>query len=193
MHVATTICNMCSSVCCEIDVQVENGRVVDVRGSKEHPLNHGRICPQGRATRELQYDPLLHYEEPIESHARAAGTADCYPLTLNAGRRVLVYTLSRRRTLSSLRQIERELVAEIHPTSAHQYGVGDGDMMAVESPRGSIALKARMTEGIVSGVVNLVHGRDEANPNVLTDYQNGDPIRGTLMLRASLCKIEKRV
>jgi len=135
------------------------------------------------------YDPLPHYEEPIESHARAPETAKHYPLILNAGRKVSVYTHSRHRSLPRLRKIEPEPLAEVHPTTAQEYGVSDGDWIVVESLRGAIEITAHVTEGIVPGVVNLLHGWEEANANVLTDHQNCDPILATPSLRSGLCRI----
>ena len=135
------------------------------------------------------YDPLPHYEEPVESHARAPETARRYPLILNAGRRVAAYTHSRHRGLPGLRRIEPEPYAEIHPTTAQEYGVSDGDWIVVESLRGSIEIKAQVTEGIVPGVVNLFHGWEEANANVLTDHQDCDPVLATPSLRAELCRV----
>jgi formate dehydrogenase (coenzyme F420) alpha subunit len=138
------------------------------------------------------YDPLPGYEEPAESHARAPEIAEHYPLILNAGRKVSVYTHSRHRSLPSLRRIEPEPLAELHPETAQAYGVGEGDWILVESLRGSIEIKARVTEGIVPGVVNLVHGWEEANANLLTDHQDCDPILATPSLRAGLCRIRRK-
>ncbi len=138
------------------------------------------------------YDPLPHFEQPIESPARAPETAERYPLILNAGRRVGVYTHSRFRNLPRLRKVEPEPVAEIHPTTADLYGVGDGDWVIVESPRGAIELKALVTDDILPGVVGLVHGWKQANVNWLTDHQNCDPILATPSLRSALCVIRRK-
>ena len=138
------------------------------------------------------YDPLPHYEEPAESHARAPETAKNYPLILNAGRRVAAYTHSRHRDLSELRRIEPEPYAEIHPTTAQEYGIGDGDWIVVESLRGAIEIRASLTKDIVPGVVNLFHGWEEANANVLTDHQDCDPVLATPSLRAGLCRVSKK-
>ncbi len=157
------------------------------------PTPTGKVELYSHVMESYGYDPLPHYEEPIESHARAGETAERYPLVLNAGRRVSVYTHSRHRTLPSLRKIEPEPVAELHPKTAQEYDVSDGDMITVESLRGSIKIKARVTDGIVPGTVNLLHGWDEANANLLTDHQNCDPILATPSLRAALCRIENAV
>ncbi len=57
MKVIKTICGMCGGDYCGIDVSVEDDRIVDIKGSKEHQLNQGRTCPQARAVLELEYDP----------------------------------------------------------------------------------------------------------------------------------------
>jgi anaerobic selenocysteine-containing dehydrogenase len=137
------------------------------------------------------YDPLPHYEEPTESPARAPETATRYPLILNTGRRVTPYTHSRYRGLSSMRRLEPEPCAEIHPTTAQEYDVSDGDWIIVESLRGSIEIRAQVTEGVVPGMVDLLHGWEEANANLLTDHQDCDPILATPSLRAGLCTIKK--
>jgi anaerobic selenocysteine-containing dehydrogenase len=135
---------------------------------------------------------LPHYEEPIESAERAPEVAKRYPLILNAGRRVAGYTHSRFRNLPSLQKREPEALAEIHPETAAAYGISDADWIVVESPRGAIEIKAQVTEGIVPGAVNLMHGWEEANANLLTDDRNCDPVLGAPSLRAGLCAITKK-
>ncbi len=43
----TSLCRMCDNRC-GINVYVENGRIVDITGLKEHKWNHGRLCVKGR-------------------------------------------------------------------------------------------------------------------------------------------------
>jgi anaerobic selenocysteine-containing dehydrogenase len=137
------------------------------------------------------YDPLPRNRPPLESPVGTPELAQDYPLILNAGHKVGVYTHSRHRTLPSLRQREPEPVAEINPRTAQELGVADGDRVRVESPRGAITLTAWVTEDIRPGVVGLVHGWDEANANLLTDHENTDPVLGCPSLRAALCRLEK--
>jgi formate dehydrogenase (coenzyme F420) alpha subunit len=42
-----SLCRMCDDHC-GINVYVENGRIVDIDGLREHPWNHGRLCVKGR-------------------------------------------------------------------------------------------------------------------------------------------------
>ena len=49
-----TGCYLCYHSC-GMEVTVENGKVVDVQGIKEHPLNKGELCPKGKLMAEHLY------------------------------------------------------------------------------------------------------------------------------------------
>ena len=51
-----TLCRMCDDGC-GIDVYVEDGRIVEIRGNAQHPLNRGWLCGKARAAVELVYHP----------------------------------------------------------------------------------------------------------------------------------------
>ena len=51
-----TLCRMCDDRC-GIDVHLEDGRVVDIPGNKEHPWNRGRLCVKARAAVDMVYHP----------------------------------------------------------------------------------------------------------------------------------------
>jgi anaerobic selenocysteine-containing dehydrogenase len=82
-------------------------------------------------------------------------------------------------------------VAEIHPDTAGGLGVEDGDTVLVESPRASVKCQAKLTEAIRPQVVQLFHGFEEANANLLTDNDSFDSITGSVPLRSALCRIRK--
>jgi len=91
------------------------------------------------------------YIEPLE-----AGRGK-YPLTYIQGH-------SRFRTHSmfanspTLLELNPEPVLDINPRDAKNRGVSDGDMVTVFNDRGRATLRARVTEGIRPGVVNLSEG-----------------------------------
>ena len=155
----------------------------------------GFRTPTGRvelASKTLQahgYEAVPAYEEPAESPISTPDLGAKYPLILNAGRRVAGYTHSRHRSLPSLRRREPEPVAEIHPETAAEYGVRDGDHVTVESPRGEIEVKAHLTEGIPPGMISVLHGWPKANANRLTDHAACDLVLACPPLRAGLCQI----
>jgi anaerobic selenocysteine-containing dehydrogenase len=139
---------------------------------------------------EYGYDPLPAYREPLESLLSTPHLAEQYPLVLNAGKRVAVYTNSRHRNISNLRRAEPEALAELGPETARGCGVQDGDPVRVTSPRGSIVLQVSVTPKVREGIVSLLHGWEEANANLLTDERATDPILACPSLRASLCRVE---
>jgi anaerobic selenocysteine-containing dehydrogenase len=51
-----TICFECHSRC-GVLLEVKDGKVVGVKGDKEHPLSHGYMCPKGMACMEIIYHP----------------------------------------------------------------------------------------------------------------------------------------
>ncbi|MHA2392406.1 MAG: molybdopterin-containing oxidoreductase family protein [Promethearchaeota archaeon] len=54
--IVRTICFDCHSRC-GILLEVEDGKVIAVKGDKDHPLSHGYICPKGMACMEIIYHP----------------------------------------------------------------------------------------------------------------------------------------
>ena len=51
-----TDCTLCYHSCGTV-VTVEDGKAIEVKGLKSHPLNQGMLCPKGRAALENVYDP----------------------------------------------------------------------------------------------------------------------------------------
>ena len=91
---------------------------------------------------------------------------------------------------------------EVHPQTAASLGIKNGDWVWIETLRGKIQQKAKVTDGIDPRVVHVEHGwwfPEEPGPdhgvwrsnaNVLT--RNGppyDPAMGTYHLRGLLCRI----
>lgn len=52
-----TVCGMCSRQSCGVEVTVQNGKVIDIKGNREFPTNNGALCTKGLAAKELLYDP----------------------------------------------------------------------------------------------------------------------------------------
>jgi anaerobic selenocysteine-containing dehydrogenase len=84
-----------------------------------------------------------------------------------------------------------EPLADINTQSASQYGIKDGDRIAVETKRGRIELKVKVSEDMLPDVVNISHGWDEANVNILTDETPANTVGGQPALTSLLCRISK--
>jgi thiosulfate reductase/polysulfide reductase chain A len=152
----------------------------------------------------LGYPPLPHYEEPPESPISSPEVARDYPLVLTTGGRISFFFNSEHRQIANLRKARQHPFAEIHPKTAARYGIVDGDWMWVETRRGRIQQKAKVTAGIDPRVIHAEHGwwfPEEpapeygvwrSNANVLTDNQPPyDPAMGTYQLRALLCRVAR--
>ena len=93
-----------------------------------------------------------------------------YPLVLTTGRILFQYhtgTMTRRST--PLEAWAREPFIEVNPEDAARLGVADSDMLTVSSRRGSLNVKAKVTERVASGVVFMPFHYHEAAANVLTN------------------------
>ena len=121
------------------------------------PYLFGERFPRGRGKfHPLEYSPST--EMPDEE----------YPLILTTGR-VLEHwhggTLTRHSWLDDLWP---EALMEINPADAARLGVADGSPVRVTSRRGSIVLRARVTQKTIPGVVFIPFPFAEAAANLLT-------------------------
>ena len=96
------------------------------------------------------------------------------------------------RNIPGLRRHAPENLVELHPETASNLKIQDGEVIKVSSPRGSIQCKANVTNSIDPRVVHLYHGFKESNCNVLTDHKVYDPITGSVGMKSLLCKVERR-
>jgi len=96
-----------------------------------------------------------------------------YPLYLTTGRIMSHYlTGVQTRNTDALATRERESYIEIHPSVAKTYGIEDQSLVEVESRRGSIVVKSKITEKIRPDTVFVpFHWDKEQNVNRLTDEE----------------------
>jgi anaerobic selenocysteine-containing dehydrogenase len=151
------------------------------------------------------FAPLPEYIEPLISPVSRPDVAKEYPLVLTNAK-FTTYIHSQLRGLMSLRKVSPHPSADIHPETAQRYGIADKSWMNIESPRGSIRAKARVTDAIVPDVVCCQHGwwqeckdlelpgydsygAGSANPSLLISSDIADPISGSLPHRSFLCRV----
>ncbi len=95
---------------------------------------------------------------------------DDYPIVLITGRQLEHWhTGAMTRRSGVLDAIEPEATASMHPLQLQRLGVGPGDVMTVQSRRGSISLYARADEGTPLGAVFIPFCYYEAAANLLTN------------------------
>jgi anaerobic selenocysteine-containing dehydrogenase len=152
---------------------------------------------------EWGYDPLPRYREIPESPISKPEMAKEYPYILTTGARCPVFFHSEHRMIPWLREIYPDPIVEIHPQTAEKHGIKEGDWVFIESPRGRIKQRAKLTTGIDPRIVAAQHGWwfpevktpdhgwDKSNINILTDNDPAgyDVAMGSTNLRVLLCKI----
>jgi len=173
-------------------------------------LKDGFATPTGKveflstAMERLGYDPLPGYLDPPESPWSSPERARRYPFQLITGARIPSFFHSENRVPGPLRQARPEPLAEIHPALAAEKEIADGDPIRISSARGTVVMRAKVTEVVPQGVVAADHGWwfperkedlgwDLANVDLLTDngFEACDPAMGATSLRVLLCDIEK--
>ncbi len=112
---------------------------------------------------------------PAEFTPAAEPPDEEYPFVLNTGRLLEHWhtgTMTRRSR--ALHAIAPDARVEVHPDDLAGLGAQDGDRLRVESRRGSIALIAKSSRGLLPGSVFIPFHFREAAANVLT-YDALDP------------------
>lgn len=162
-----------------------------LQGGFKTPTQKVEIYSEAMA--KLGYDPIPTFREPHESPASRPDLAETYPFILT-GKRTESFTHSRFRNIPSLRKLYPDPLLDIHPQTAHTLGVNNGDVVWVESLRGSIRVKANLTDVLHPKVVCMTHGWSNetgANVNCLTDDRAVDPISSFPEFRSLLCRVVK--
>jgi anaerobic selenocysteine-containing dehydrogenase len=151
------------------------------------------------ALKQAGSDPLPMFREPPESPVGDPETAKKYPLILITGIKTLNYFHSSFRNVARLRKLVPDPLLEIHPDTAKERSISDGDWVKIETRRGSIKHRAKFSERVDRRVVAAPHGwwygyKDgwkEVNINVLTDGRIYDPDMGSGVLKGLLCQVSK--
>lgn len=152
---------------------------------------------------EWGYDPLPRYREPSESPVSTPELLKEFPYILVTGARSPGYFHTENFQSPWLREQRPEPFIEIHPDTAKQLGIKDGDWVTIESLRGRAKQRAKIFSGIHPQVLGAQHawwypekkdpghGWNDSNINVLTDnsYESCDPAMGATSVRTLLCKI----
>jgi ferredoxin-nitrate reductase len=111
-------------------------------GAESTEMEHSALAPAGRAfLLAAEYQPP--HEEPKEE----------YPFSYTTGRTIYhFHTRTKTARAPQLQNAASDVWAELSPADAESLGVGEGDVVRVESPRGHLEVKARIS-GIKEGVV----------------------------------------
>ncbi len=127
----------------------------------------------------------------IEFTPPAEGTDPDFPLILTTGRILEhFHTGTMSRNSRVLDELAPEAFVEMNRHDAQDHDIGDGEVVAVSSRRGSIRIKARVVDTIKPGVVFIPFHFAEAAANVLT-IGAYDPVAKIPELKVCACAVEK--
>lgn len=164
----------------------------------------GKVELYSTQLEELGFDPVPVYHEPPEIPFSDPELVKEYPLLCTA-RKVAAYRHSCGRQIPSLRRSHPDPVMIIHPDTASKLGIKEGDWAYIETRRGRIRQKAKISTSldprvIISDIawwypergVEKGYGWDESNQNVLTsDELPSNPEIGSFNIRGFACKAYK--
>ena len=78
----------------------------------------------------------------------------------------------------------------IHPETAAEHGIADGQQVRVFNKAGEIAVTAKVDPTMLRGVCSIPHGHKDANINNLTSTYDMDPLGGMAHYSAVPIQIE---
>jgi len=94
------------------------------------------------------------------------------------------------RRVPGIMELVPEELVEINPEDAEKLKIKSGDLVTVSSKRGTVKVKAKVTNRSQKGNVFMTFHFDKALTNILTS-EHRDPITGTPEYKSCAVRIEK--
>jgi len=146
------------------------------------------------------YEPLPKYIEPEEGPLANPKLFEKFPLIFNSGARPHTDFRSQHHGIEGLLRDNPEPTVELNTIDAKKRNIINGDLVKVQTQRGKILFRARVTDDIVQGAVECNMGGgtpvgpdawNKWNVNELTDLAKYDKISGFPVYKALLCEVVK--
>jgi anaerobic selenocysteine-containing dehydrogenase len=131
---------------------------LSTRFSKAPYLPQGKVAIYNTTFEENGYEPLPVWVEPPESPTGTPELLKRYPLTFSDFHTSKVYNAGWLRNVPWLREVLPYPTLHIHPETAAERGIKDGDWVTVESPHGNLRIRAQVHPGIRPDTVMALHG-----------------------------------
>ena len=135
------------------------------------------VAPDGRDTKILHTETFkngkgkFHYFDWKESNEIQTHGKE-YPYIITTNRELEHYNAGTMTRRTRNVQILTEDVLMIHPDDAARHFIADGDMVCVESPRGKVDVKARITDEVKPGVLSSTFHFPEIMLNLITSNEH---------------------
>jgi len=142
--------------------------------------NNGKqwpVLPDGTDTEIMHLEKFsrglgkFHYFDWEESNELKKYKKE-YPYIVTTNRELEHYNCGTMTRRTGNAQILTEDVIMIHPEDAARHFIQDGDMVCVESPRGKVDIKARITEEVKRGVLSTTFHFPDIMLNVITSDEH---------------------
>ena len=146
------------------------------------------------------YNGLPIYEESVETHLSNPKLSKRYPLILGTGP-FKPDMKSCFRAIPSFIEKYPYPIVEINEEDAKQRGIETGDRVSIKTARGSVLMRAFVSDKIMQGFAYAQAGGggplgpqewQQANVNELTDMAQLDEISGFPVYKTLLCQIKKK-
>ncbi|MGI9425139.1 MAG: molybdopterin-containing oxidoreductase family protein [Hyphomicrobiaceae bacterium] len=177
------------------------------RNSRAFATPSGKVELFSATLDELGLDPLPAHSEPAHDAIPLALNAR-YPLTLVTGDRERSYHHSRFRGEDWAAKVSPDPRLMIHPDTAHDHSLVDGDWVHLEvaGMDGACSLRIKLSDATSRNVVSTGmgwwrpaadgpdHGALEINVNAVLSYDGPfDPVSGSSNVRGMRCSVEAAV
>ncbi|MBS1569987.1 MAG: formate dehydrogenase subunit alpha, partial [Bacteroidetes bacterium] len=106
--------------------------------------------------------------KPWVESPEVLANADQYPFIITTNRELEHYNSGTMTRRTGNVEVLTEDVLLINPADAQQNGIADGDMVCVESPRGKVDIKARVTDEVKPGILSSTFHFPEVMLNLIT-------------------------
>jgi formate dehydrogenase major subunit len=149
------------------------------------PFLHGRLWEVPRRGRPAPFS-VVHHDPPVEQ------PDGDFPLLLTTGRRLESFNTGVQ-TAGYDSPLHKGETLDISPEDAAELSIANGDLVRIESRRGTIEAPARIDDGLRAGVVFMtLHFPDEVATNLLT-IDVSDPKSGTAEFKACAVRVARVV
>jgi anaerobic selenocysteine-containing dehydrogenase len=166
----------------------------------------GKVEIYSKLMEKYGYDPMPRHVEQHGTIISDPTNAEDYPLTFFIGAKGDPYFQQQGRNIAALRRLAPEPWVEMHPDTAYDLGLSDGDYVAVETPHGALYAVCKHSDDAHPKVVRVPYrwtlpeaapyapgfsGLFQVADNNLTsdDPAYADPAQGIPSLRGLMCRV----
>jgi len=163
----------------------------------------GFRTPTGKVELRLSTAEKFKLKPLPEFNGLPANENEEYPLILTSSKS-RYYLHSSYRWVDKLRKLRPQPLVEMHPDTADQYKISDGDAVIIETEYGQITQFAKLNDSLDRRVLNAAHGWwypegapetqfewQKSNFNMLTSTETLGKEYGTPNLKAIGCRIRR--